>query len=235
MDKPEPQKKTSIQSAQSDVDDFDEYFEKHELKPVLIVNNADNNKVTIQLSKHKITWIDSENETKIKINNDLFSLRDKVTINTVWDENKDSVDFANNWDEVKLYNFKGREFIGIRMSFYPCTGLGCSVSYFLIYDPQTKTKNFFGTFRTDDRLALYDFKNDDKLDYLSKTFNGDAHGSTPMEFIYELYSMENNGRFVLQKNVAGQAYQVKHINYPNDTAKRDTIEQMWFEEIHNGR
>lgn len=232
---PEPQTTTSVQSFSSDRDNLDNYFEEHELKPVLVVNNPNDNETSIQLSKHKIEWIDTDDETKIKINNDVFSLRDKATINIVWDDDKDSVDLANNWDEMKLYNFNGRELIGIRMSFHPCTGLGCGVSYFLIYDPRTKTKNFFGTFRIDNTLALYDFKNDDKLDYLSKTFKGDAHGSKPMEFIYELYSMENNGQFVQQKNVAGQPYQIKHTTFPNDTTKADTYEKRWFYETNNGR
>jgi hypothetical protein len=123
------------------------------------------------------------------------------------------------------------ELIGIRMTFYPCTGLGCSVDYYLIYDLQTRTKNFFGTFRTANNLSLYNFNNDDKLDYLSKTFSGDPQGSTPMEFIYELYSMENNGHFVQQKNESGQAYQIKQTTFPNDTTKTEIFEQKWFKEI----
>lgn len=232
---PKPQTTTSVQSFQSDRDILDNYFQEHELKPVLEVNNPNDNETSIRLLKHNIEWINTDYETKIKINNDIFSLRENATINIVWDDDEDSVDFANNWDEIKLYNFKGRELIGMRMSFHPCTGLGCGVSYFLIYDPQTKTKNFFGTFRIDNTLALYDFKNDDKLDYLSKTFKGDAHGSTPMEFIYELYSMENNGRFMQQINVAGQPYQIKHTTFPNDTTKAGTYEKRWFNETNNGR
>ena len=218
-------------SNQPERDRLDKYFEKYELRPVLVIHNPEGNQKKIQLSKHKITWIDTESEANIKINNDLFSLRDKATINIVWDD-EDSVDFANNWNEIKLYNFHGRELIGIRMTFHPCTGLGCSVDYFLIYDLQTKTKNFFGTFRTDNKLALYDFGNDDKLDYISKTFRGDAHGSTPMEFIYNLYSMEDHGTFVEQKNRSGQTYQIKQTTFPNDTTKPNTFEQRWFIEIN---
>ena len=223
--------KTQANKASSfDRDRLDYYFDEYEIKPSIAVNNTEGNQTEVQLSKHKIKWLNTDDETKIKIDNDLFTLKDKSTLNIVWD-NKDSVDFANNWDEMKLYKINDRELIGIRMSFKPCTGLGCSVDYFLIYDLQTKTKNFFGTFRTDNKLALYKFNNDDKLDYLSKTFSGDAHGSTPMEFIYELYSMENNGHFMQQKNSSGQTYQIKQTTFPNDTTKTETFEQRWLTEI----
>jgi hypothetical protein len=209
---------------------LDYYFAQFEIKPSIAVNNTEDTQTVIQLSKHKIKWLNTDDETKIKIDNDLFTLKDKATINIVW-ENKDSVDFANNWDEMKLYKFNDREIIGVRMSNHRCNGIGCSVDYFLVYDCQTKTKTFFGTFRNDNRLALYNFNNDEKLDYLSKTFNGDAGGSTPMEFIYELYSMENNEHFVQQKNSNGQTYQIKQTTFPNDTTKTETFEQRWLTEI----
>ncbi|RAV99157.1 hypothetical protein [Pseudochryseolinea flava] len=114
------------------------------------------------------------------------------------------------------------------INFGPCVGLGCSVSYFLIYDVATKSKNFFGTFRNNESLELFDFLNDSKVDYVSKTFNGDAHGSSPMEFIYELYSREANGNFTEQKDDNGRAYQIKHITYPNDSTKTEELEEHWI-------
>jgi methionine-R-sulfoxide reductase len=53
------------------------------------------------------------------------------------------------------------------MSFAPCVGLGCSVDFFLIYDVKTKTKNFFGTFRTDRELELFNYGNDEKIDFVA--------------------------------------------------------------------
>ena len=218
-------------SSTIDRDKLDYYFHQYEIKPSVSVNNTDGNQTEIQLSNHMIKWLNTDEETKINIDNDLFTLKDKATLNIVWD-NKDSVNFANNWDEIKLFRINDRELIGIRMSFQPCTGLGCSVSYFLIYDLQTKSKNFFGTFRADDKLAIYNFNNDGKLDYVSKTFSGDGHGSTPMEFIYELYSMEDNGHFIQHKNKSGQIYQIKQTTFPNDSTKSEIYEQIWLEEIN---
>jgi len=226
-----PDVKTQARNISSfDRGNLDYYFAEYEIKPSIAVKNTEGNQTEIQLSRHKIKWINAHDETKIKIDNDLFTLKDKATINIVW-RNKDTVDFADNWDEMKLYKFNEREILGIRMSNHRCFGLGCSVDYFLVYDFQTKTKTFFGTFRTDNKLALYNFKNDEKLDYLSKTFSGDAGGSTPMEFIYELYSMENNGHFVQQKSSSGQTYQIKQTTFPNDTTKTETFEQRWLTEI----
>src|SRR6187455_194104 len=110
-----------------------DHFEQYRITPSIEVNNSDFNLTNIQLGKHKIKWIDKEDETKIKIDNDLFSLKDKMTLNIVHDA-EDEVDFANNWDEIKLWEYNDREYIGIRMRFHICTGIGCGVDLFLIYD-----------------------------------------------------------------------------------------------------
>ena len=222
--------KTEIIGNENIQDRLKRHFELYRIKPLIEINNAESNQKDIQLANHRIKWFDSGDETKIKIDNELFTLKDKTTLNIVWD-NKDSVDFANNWDEIKLFKHKDKEYIGIRMSFVPCTGLGCSVKYFLIYDVQTKSKNFFGTFSTDDALELFDFSNDNKVDYISKTFRGDAHGSTPMEFIYELYSMDKNGYFKEQKDNVGLTYQINHTTFPNDTTKTEKLSEHWITKI----
>jgi len=211
-------------------DKLNRHFDLYRLKPSIEIKNIEGNQTDIRIGKHKIKWFDTDVETKIKINNDLFTLKDKVTLNIVWD-NKDSVDFANNWNEIKLYKHNGKEYIGIRMTFAPCNGLGCSVQYFLIYDITTKSKNFFGTFRTDDNLELFDFSNDDKIDYVSKSFNGDAHGSTPIEFIYELYSLDANGQFKEQRDKSGLIYQIKRMTFPNDSKKGDELSDHWITKI----
>lgn len=59
-----------------------------------------------------------------------------------------------------------------------------------------KTKNFFGTFRTDNKLAIYSFNNK-SVDYISGTFIGDAQGATPMNVISELYFLNDKGEFIL--------------------------------------
>lgn len=206
------------------------HFELRSIKPSIEINNTNGNQLEIQLGSHLIKWFNTEDETKIKINNDLFTLKDKVTLNNVR-ISKDSVDFANNWDEIKLFKYNDREYIGIRMSFSPCTGLGCSVDYFLIYDVKTKGKNFFGTFRTDNSLELFNFNNDDKIDYVSKTLSGDAHGATSIEYIYELYSMEPDGKFKEQKDKSGLIYHIKHTIFPDDKIKEDKFEENWITEI----
>lgn len=206
------------------------HFQLYRIKPSIEIINTEGNQTNIQLANHKIKWISTDDETKIKIDNDLFTLKDKETLNIVWDD-KDSVDFVNNWDEIKLYKHNNKEYIGIRMSFSPCTGLGCSVNYFLIYEVATKSKNFFGTFRTENELELFDFSNDNKLDYVSKTFSGDSNDLTPIEFIYELYSINTEGQFELQKDKNGSSYQIVHTIYPNDTTKKDSLTDKWITRI----
>jgi hypothetical protein len=208
------------------------HFELNRITPSIIINNTENNQTEIQLSNHKIKWLNTDNETKIRIDNDLFTLKDKVTLNKVREDN-DSIDFANNWDEIKLYKHNDREYIGIRMSFVPCTGLACSVNYYLIYDIKTKTKSFFGTFRTDNELELFDFGNDDKIDYVSKTYIEQNDGVTE-EIInfYELYSMEINGKFNLQVDSRNKPYFIKRtFNAETDKEIEEKFEQHWITNI----
>lgn len=212
------------------LDKLKQHFEAHKIKPSVQINNTEGNQTDIQLANHKIKWFDKDDETKIKIDNDLFTLKDKVTLNNV-NYGKVSVDFSNNWDEIKLFKHNDREYIGIRMSFAPCVGLGCSVDFFLIYDVKTKTKNFFGTFRTDRELELFNYGNDEKIDFVAKTHNGSANGSTPIEHIYELYSMDTNGQFKVQKDSSGLTYQIKHTFFPNDTTKTDKLTEHWITKI----
>lgn len=73
---------------------LDYYFSEFEITPWIAVYNIDD-ATDVQLGKHKIKWLNTDDETKIKIDNELFTLKDKATINTVW-EKQDSVDFANN-------------------------------------------------------------------------------------------------------------------------------------------
>lgn len=223
-------KKNAMLEKENIHDRIKSHFEQYRIKPTVEINNIEGNQTDIQLAHHKIKWFNTDNGTKVKIDNDLFTLKDKITVNIVH-LGKDTVGFANNWDEIKLFKHNEKEYIGIRMSFSPCTGLGCSVDYFLIYDVNTKTKNFFGTFRTDNELELFDFLNDNKVDYISKTFNGDAQGSTPMEFIYELYSMDTNGQFKEQTDNKGLTYQIKVTTFPNDTLKTEEFSEHWVTQI----
>ncbi|HYD91831.1 MAG TPA: hypothetical protein VEA37_10140 [Flavobacterium sp.] len=221
----------TVKAGNENIDDrLKNHFDLYRIMPSIEINNTEGDQIEIQLANHKIRWLNTEDETKIKIDNDLFTLKGKVTLNIVHHGN-DSVEFANNWDEIKLFNHNGREYIGIRMSFSPCTGLGCSVDYFLIYDVKTKTKNFFGTFRSNNELALYDFSNDARVDYVSKTFNGDAHGSTPIIFIYDLYSLDINGQFKELKNNMGLPYQIKHSTFPDETNKSDQLFERWITSV----
>lgn len=206
------------------------YFDQYRIKPTLIINNEEGNKTVIQVSNHRIVWLSTENETKIRIDSDMFSIKDKVTLNDVHDT-KDSVSFANNWDEIKFYKYGDREIIGIRMLSDPCMGIGCSVNYYLIYDMKTKVTNFFGTLRTDNELAFYDFRKEGKIDYLSKSFNGDLQGSTPMKFIYELFSMQLNGQFMQEKDINGKAYYIMHTTFPEDTTKTEQFEEHWITKV----
>jgi uncharacterized heparinase superfamily protein len=60
-------------------DQLDTYFYDYEIKPSIIVNNTESKQTLINLGKHKIKWLDTAEETKIEIDDDLFTLKDKLT------------------------------------------------------------------------------------------------------------------------------------------------------------
>lgn len=211
-------------------DKLNEYFDSREITPAVIVNNISTEEKTILLSNHKIIWADKNDKIKLTIDNDQFTLEDKVTSNVVWGEGTDSINFANSWEEIKLFKVDKKELIGVKMSFQPCTGLGCGVDYYLIYDVQTKSKSFFGTFRTDDELKLYKLSNDNRINFLSKSYYGDAHGATPIDIIYELYSLSENGKFEHAKDSTGEKYFLKHTTFPSDSIS-EQLEQYWVTKV----
>jgi hypothetical protein len=211
---------------------LNDYFYKYEIKPSMIINNTEGNQKDISFLNHRIKWLTNEKETNIQIDNDLFSLKNEVTLNYAWDKVRDSLKFVNNWDQINYFKHNDRELIGIRMSYDPCLGIGCSAFFFLIYDLKHKTKNFFGTFRTNNEVNLFHFGNDLKIKYLSKTFKGDPHGELENECIYELYSLDNSGKFVNTKNSKGEIYQITLTTMPNDTiGNRYSLKANWIEEI----
>lgn len=210
------------------------YFYGREIKPSIIVNNTERNQTEIKLEKNKIKWIRSEKETKVKINGDLFTLKKQKTLNNVEDE-KGDVDFADNWEQIKLFKFGDRQLIGISMVSEHCTGIGCSVEMYLIYDLKTKTKNFFGTYRflLDREFGLFDFKNDGKLDFLSGTYIGESDGvAVEIQNIYEIFTMDETGNFRLQSDNKDNKYFMKRVYKADDYKEIDNkFEQNWIEEI----
>ncbi|HTJ13998.1 MAG TPA: hypothetical protein VL547_18300, partial [Dinghuibacter sp.] len=76
-----------------------DYFYTYEIQPSVVVNNTEGNQTSIQIPPHLIKWFNTDDETKVMIDGDLFTLKDKVTLNKPWDTGNDSVDFVNNWDQ----------------------------------------------------------------------------------------------------------------------------------------
>lgn len=218
---------------------FEKYLSKYEIKPLVIIKNESDGgrnegKEVIKISANKFTWFHSLKENKIKINDDLISLENKSSLNTADDGQKIDGYMLNNWDEVKFYNVKGRKLITISMYHDFCTGLMCSVGFYLVYDLQTKSKNFFGTFKTDSRLALYDFERDETVDYLSKTYKSNCclNNATNIQNIYNLYKLNKKGKFGLQRDAKRNPYFIKRTFDADTYVELETkFKQNWIEKI----
>lgn len=234
---PEPPKdEKRIQSPQvveSVEKKFVNYLYGREIKPSIIVNNTHRDQTKINLENNTVEWLRSEKETKIKINGDLFSLKHQKTINDFEIGRKENVDFANDWEQIKFYKFGDRKIIGISMGNEPCTGIGCSVAFQLIYDLKTKSKTFFGTYRIQREVNLYDFKNDGTMDYLGKTYIGESDGvAKEISNLYKLYSMDEKGIFHLELDKKQNPYYIKRVfDAENHSELDNKFETNWIEEI----
>lgn len=228
-----------------------DHFDRNEIQPDLVINNnrdfgAVRTKLrTTKLANHRIVWIstatENDVELSLKIDNETISLIDRVSLNDVDDDQKWS--FVNDWDQVKLYTIGNREIIGITFIPTRCTGLMCGISAQLLYDIKTKSRTFFGTFRTDSNVRLFRYSQDDTPYYIAKNFDGDPHGlTTPAVVSYELYKFQPNGQFLIQKDSAGKNYFIKHTTFPyldfegqevvpKKVLKDDELEQNWIRKV----
>src|SRR6218665_2672651 len=94
------------------------YFELYRITPLVTIEDTDESDTIVHLGSHTIEWFDLEDTSMlVKIDDDLFSLKNYQTLNEVWG-NKDSLTSTYYWNEIKLYKHNGREYIGIRMAFY---------------------------------------------------------------------------------------------------------------------
>ena len=208
------------------------YFLKTEIEPWYIVNNIDrfNEKSDIMVGGHRIKWASTyKEETRIDIDGDTFSLKGKLSLNSLdGDNGVEEVDFANRWDQIKLFHVEDRQMIGISMFNHPCTGIGCGVTFFLVYDLKTKSKSFFGSYRIDRELKLYDFGNDGTIDFLGATYSDrNIYKTGEIEQIYGLYTMDEQGNFKVQSDKNGKKYFFKR------TFKDETYKELDKKFVHN--
>ena len=214
-----------------------EYLESKKYEPTLIFNNPynTNKKSTIKLADNEIKWSEKDNALEIIINGTKINTSKKVTLNYNWGKSVDSVNFANNVRQIKLY--ESDSLLGFVLTNQPCTGLGCGVNYQLIYDLKTKSESYFGRFRTGFEFELYDFNQDSKIDFLSKTFYGrNEQMIDTTEFI--MYSQTKKGNFQEFRTEEQNRFTFKHI-YPQIYPERDKDSlkekflENWIEKINN--
>jgi hypothetical protein len=204
---------------------IEKYLETKRIEPTLILNN--NERTIIEFLDNKIRWQENEKGIEITINGKTINTVDKITLNNVWGEGKDSVKFANYVSQVKLYEYQN--LIGFMLTYVPCTGLGCGVNYQVWYDTKTESESYFGRFNTGFDLELYDFNNDNKVDYLSKTFNG-RNATLIDTTLFEMFSQTEDGKFAKFRNDKGDSFWFKHIYSESDSIP-DKFEEKWVDQI----
>ncbi|UUV20752.1 hypothetical protein [Paenimyroides aestuarii] len=219
-----------ISQQEKEFNDFLESIKKFKLQPIdtILISYETKQLEEYEIGKNsiKIFKKDSLNIDWIKINSNRIIIEKLKSINPRIDNEYEEM-FCNNVQKVKLYNFNNDEIIFIEFTSHPCTGLGCSVTDYLIYDVKNNQVNLFGNFRTAD-LDLYNFPIDSNLNYISTEYQGDFHGATPIHFISKVYSLDKNGKFHLKKDLKGKDYFYKISTFPNDKTKAFEYERNWF-------
>ncbi|MGL4631030.1 MAG: hypothetical protein ACRCVT_07470 [Leadbetterella sp.] len=142
-------------------------------------------------------------------------------------DSDNSTMFCNSLEKAKLYNFNNTQVIFMQFVSYPCTGLGCSVQDYLIYNVNTKTLSLFSSLRASN-VELYKFSKDKEIGYISSEFKGDPQGSTQMHFVKKLFLMNKKGEFYTKKDKNDEPYYFETITYPNDTFKDIDYNFNWF-------
>lgn len=188
-----------------------------EIKPLV--------KYRIEKNEVEIFKKDSFNISWIKINSKKYLLNNLKTINARTDGENENM-FCNYLEKIKLYRFESNELIFMEFSSNPCTGLGCSVSDYIIYCVNKKQLNLFGSFRTAN-VDLYKFPFNSDINYIGSEYQGDFHGNTPVHFIDRIYSMNKNGEFYLTKDKNNKELFYEVITYPNKT-KDIEYKSNWF-------
>lgn len=175
----------------------------------------------------KIFKKDSVSIDWIKINEDKFTIENLKTINPRLNGKNEKM-FCKSLQNIKSYKFNNDEIIFLEFVSSPCSGLGCSVSDYLIYSVNYRKINLFGSFRTTN-LSLYKFPFNKKLNYISTEYKGDFNGETPIHFISRIYSMDNKGLFKVERDKSGKEYYYEVTTFPKDSIKEFEYKINWFQ------
>ena len=229
----------------------DRYFDTAEVTPKQVVNNTDTGRwesktETIKVGDHTVKWAFNVKgqipHSMLSIDGEPISFAGIASTNDAEETSKISLsDYSDEWRQIKLYELYPKEFITITMGPKTCTGLSCGIATQLIYDTSSKTKTFFGTFRTDWEVRFFRFTGEVEYFYLSKRFGGDPHGEGEASVTYDLYKLRPDGGFEKQNDGKGDPYLIKHTHYPDifdantrtsrPTGKADILTQHWIEKI----
>lgn len=152
-------------NAEKDFLDFEEDLKKRIITPSYRIEVESD---TIRFEDCLITVSKNGEPLEIRINNDTIFVNDMFTQNIVWGY-KNQLDYSNAVSLIHYYSYYN--ILMFQTHFYPCSGLGCGVNFQILYHTKTKKSFAFGRFRTGFDMELYNY-NDDKVYYLSKSFNG---------------------------------------------------------------
>lgn len=168
-------------------------FRKHTFT-VLFYNNEDSNVYTVYLNGHR--FIDSFNYFEDDRTDSYCSLT--------------GLDLFDEYDLWYAFRFHEKTYYYFTGPVHMCNGSGCNYLHYFIYDESNHALNVTELgYLTSGRL-LGDVNNDGRLDFVAIHAQGPYTDDTSGGYQYDisLYSMNDSGRFVLQKDADGKEYNI---------------------------
>ena len=221
---------SKISQQEKDFNIFKKSIQNFKIQPIdsLEIKSENKPKDVFRIGKNIVQIFKNNNSNieYIKINSQKILTKNLKTINNRSNGEREKM-FCNSLEMIKLYHYNDNEIIFLKFSYNPCTGLGCDVEDYLIYDVKNNQINFFGNFKTTN-LDFYNFPFNKNLNYISTEFQGDFNGAKAIHIISRVYSLNEKGNFVLYKDLKNRNYYYETIISLKDSTKEFRYNRNWF-------
>ena len=173
-----------------------------------------NDSVPINFNNHVIIPFIEDSLFLCSIDGEKIKYVNKTTANEVV-EKTDSLNWSTfRINTVKDYHLRGSDILLITFNSSPCTGTGCGVDYYLVYDLNTKAQNYLGTYRNyeDTVIGPFDFNNDKSIQFLCPSFPNDLQCLDSCIYKFKVYNLDKNGLLSLARDKENREYFIEMMN-----------------------
>jgi hypothetical protein len=121
-------------------------------------------------------------------------------------------------DNVLKFSIGKKQYISFETGHYPCNGSGCSISFYFLYDLETKKLYVFDLIGS---IEFTDVNNDNILDLLVVAYEW-YYPASPHKTTITAYTQDAKGTFRPITDTLGKTYEIKY----NIKRNKDTDEEQ---------